>query len=39
MFTEMVFQEENPIEIGNNWEDDIDLLALHKMKLRPNTNK
>tara|TARA_B100000795_G_scaffold41060_1_gene26963 strand:- start:959 stop:1270 length:312 start_codon:yes stop_codon:yes gene_type:complete len=40
MFTEMIFQEENPIEIVANWEEDIDLLALHKMKtFIKNTNK
>jgi len=40
MFTEMIFPEENPIEIVANWEDDIDLLALHKMKtFIKNTNK
>jgi hypothetical protein len=33
MFPEMIFPEENLIEIDSTWEDDIDLLALHKMKI------
>tara|TARA_B110000285_G_C15138881_1_gene629255 strand:+ start:700 stop:1017 length:318 start_codon:yes stop_codon:yes gene_type:complete len=39
MFPEMIFPEENPIDIVSTWKDDIDLLALHRMKLRQNTNK
>ena len=40
MFPEMIFPEENPMDIVSTWENDIDLLALHKMKtFIKNTNK
>jgi len=45
MFSEMIFLEEpepepEPEPVGKRWQNDIDLLALHKMKtLIKNTNK